>query len=85
MNITISLTPELNAFVKAKVETGRYGSISEVMRQALRLLEQADLRHAAELERLRTAYNEGKASGVAGPYDMERIVEKARERMQSET
>ena len=40
MNVT--LTPELKKFVSAKVRTGRYNSASEVVREALRLLEEHD-------------------------------------------
>ena len=36
--MNVSLTPELEKFVSAKVETGRYSSASEVVREALRLL-----------------------------------------------
>ena len=38
--MNVSLTPQLDAFVRTKVETGRYTSSSEVVREALRLLEQ---------------------------------------------
>ena len=40
--LTVSLTPELQAFITRKVSSGRYGSASEVVREALRLLERAD-------------------------------------------
>jgi len=36
----ISLTPELEAKVKAKVESGLYNNASEVIREALRIMEQ---------------------------------------------
>ncbi len=35
----ISLTPELEARIKAKVETGLYNNASEVIREALRFVE----------------------------------------------
>jgi len=41
--MNVSLTPELDKFVAGKVETGRYNSASEVVREALRLLEEHDL------------------------------------------
>ena len=40
--MNVSLTPELEAFVARKVESGRYNSASEVVREALRLLEDQD-------------------------------------------
>jgi antitoxin ParD1/3/4 len=42
--MNVSLTPELEKFVQQKVESGRYTSASEVVREALRLLEKRDER-----------------------------------------
>jgi antitoxin ParD1/3/4 len=47
--MNVSLTPELEKFVSAKVEGGHYGSASEVVREALRLLEEHDRNRAARL------------------------------------
>lgn len=47
--MNVSLTSELEKFVSAKVESGRYNSASEVVREALRLLEERDLARSAEL------------------------------------
>jgi antitoxin ParD1/3/4 len=47
--MNVSLTPELEKFVNAKVESGRYNSASEVVREALRLLEEHDAARAAQL------------------------------------
>ncbi|GAB3282185.1 type II toxin-antitoxin system ParD family antitoxin [Parahaliea aestuarii] len=38
----VSLTPELEAIVKAKVESGLYNNASEVVREALRFVETHD-------------------------------------------
>jgi len=47
--MNVSLTPELEKFVSAKVESGRYNSASEVVREALRLLEEHDSARAVQL------------------------------------
>jgi antitoxin ParD1/3/4 len=47
--MNVSLTPELDNFVAGKVESGRYNSASEVVREALRLLEERDQARNAQL------------------------------------
>ena len=47
--MNVSLTPELEQFVQTKVESGRYNSASEVVREALRLLEDHEQARAAQL------------------------------------
>ena len=47
--MNVSLTPELEQYVSAKVESGRYNSASEVVREALRLLEEQERVKAAQL------------------------------------
>ena len=48
--MNVSLTPELEKFVTAKVNAGRYNSASEVVREALRLLEENDRVRAHQLK-----------------------------------
>jgi antitoxin ParD1/3/4 len=40
--MNVHLTPELEQLVQRKVKTGRYNSASEVIREALRLMEERD-------------------------------------------
>ena len=40
--MNISLTPKLEGFVKAKVKTGDYNNASEVIREALRVLQERE-------------------------------------------
>jgi antitoxin ParD1/3/4 len=47
--MNVSLTPKLEKFVSNKVESGRYNSASEVVREALRLLEEHDQARASQL------------------------------------
>lgn len=77
-NISISLTPELVGLIKAKVDSGRYTSSSEVIREALRLLERSDTREAESHANLRQAWEEGLASGDAGPLDFKTLKSEAR-------
>jgi antitoxin ParD1/3/4 len=51
--MNVSLTPELEQLVHKKVESGLYVSASEVVREALRLLEERDQLNAMKLEELR--------------------------------
>jgi antitoxin ParD1/3/4 len=61
----VNLTDELDRFVLARVESGRYENASEVVRAALRILERKEQIYEARLAALRTAIDEGDASGVA--------------------
>jgi antitoxin ParD1/3/4 len=60
--MNVSLTPELEGVVHARVQSGRYNSASEVIREALRLLEQHDTLRAVHLNELRSRLDEGLAS-----------------------
>ena len=48
----ISLTPHLEKYVQSKVKSGGYCDASEVVRDALRLLERVDKVEPADLEAL---------------------------------
>ena len=53
MSMNVSLPPELEARVRQRVESGMYGSASEVIREALRLFEAYEQVKAVQLEGLR--------------------------------
>jgi antitoxin ParD1/3/4 len=40
--MNVSLTPQLEAMIRQRVESGRYNNASEVVREALRLLEEQE-------------------------------------------
>jgi antitoxin ParD1/3/4 len=61
----VNLTQELDSFVLARVQSGRFENASEVVRAALRTMEREELVFEAKLEALRAAIDEGDASGVA--------------------
>jgi len=59
--MNVSLTPRLEAMVRQKVESGLYNNASEVVREALRLLEERD-----RLSQLKTAIASGDAQYARG-------------------
>ena len=73
-NTSVALGKHWQLFIEKLVASGRYGSASEVIRTALRLLEQRD----ANIEMLRSPLIEGELSGTAGPLDIDDIKRKAR-------
>lgn len=63
----ISLTPELEAKVKAKVDAGLYNNASEVIREALRFMEQhQELLYQLKLDRLRQEVAKGAVQAEQG-------------------
>ncbi len=81
MNMNVSLTEELASFVKAKVSAGRYASSSEVVREALRLMEKVEQQEAEKLQYLRKAWQDGLDSGDAGEMDFQALKQEARARL----
>ena len=79
--MNISLTPHLEEVVKGKVESGLYNSASEVMREALRLLEERDQLRTLRLEALRREIQKGIDSGEATPLDIEDIKARGHKRL----
>lgn len=79
--MNVSLTPQLEDYVKQKVAAGMYNSVSEVMREALRLLEERDAIKEMKLAALRRDLQEGideLDQGKGTPLDMGDIKAKAR-------
>jgi antitoxin ParD1/3/4 len=82
--MNISLTPQLEKLVKNKVESGLYGSASEVMRDALRLLEERDRIHSLRVEELRAEIKKGFDSGETTPLDVDAIKARGRKRLDAQ-
>ena len=80
--MNVSLTPQLENFIKQKVSTGLYNSVSEVIREALRLLEEKDALKSMKLEVLKNDLQAGIVSldrGEGKPLDIDAIKTKGRE------
>lgn len=67
MASSYALGEHFEKFIKRQVEGGRYASASEVVRDALRLLEEQEQRRAVMLEALRAEVAKGVASGTGRP------------------
>jgi antitoxin ParD1/3/4 len=78
-NTSISLGDHFEGFISRQIESGRYGSASEVIRASLRLLEE----YEQKLGTLRQALIDGESSGSAGKLDMNKVKRKARRRASS--
>ena len=67
---SIALGDHFSAYTRRKVESGEFGSTSEVIRDALRRAEERDVR----IEALRAAIREGEESGPATPFDFDKFL-----------
>lgn len=69
IGMTVNLTPQLEDMVRAMVNSGLYTSASEVVREALRLMEEQDRWRHARLSELREEVRLGLASGPSEVWD----------------
>jgi antitoxin ParD1/3/4 len=79
--VSVALTGEQVAALKAAIETGEYATTSEIVREALRDWQFKRELRQEDIKRLRQLWDEGKASGQAEPFDAERIIAAARARL----
>jgi antitoxin ParD1/3/4 len=80
MPMNISLTPHLEEMIRQKIASGSYNSASEVVREALRLLEQEDQLRSLKMQKLRQDIQEGLDSGPPAVFDPKEIKRIAREK-----
>jgi len=85
MGMNVNLTPQLEEIVRRKVASGMYTSASEVVREALRLLEDQDRMRAVRLERLRGDIRSGLDSGPSEPWAPEEVKQHGRRRRAAST
>jgi antitoxin ParD1/3/4 len=68
-NTSITLGKHFDGFIASQIESGRFNSTSEVIRAALRLLENSE----TKLQVLRKALDEGEQSGIVD-YDYDEFM-----------
>ena len=80
MGMNVNLTPQLEELVRAKVSSGLYTSASEVVREALRLLQEQDQIREAKLGELRAEIRKGLVSGPGENWSPNTVKMRARAR-----
>jgi antitoxin ParD1/3/4 len=81
MTLHVSLPPQLEELVRRRVESGRYGSASEVVREALRLLDEREQHRDTRLTELRQSIRQGLddvAKGRTRELDVESFLDQCR-------
>ena len=78
----LSLPPELEDLVLRKVESGSYSSVSEVVAEALWLLDATDSSRAIRLKQLQTEIQKGLDSVPPSELDFEAIKARGRKRLE---
>lgn len=81
MPSSYTLGEHYEAFVRGLVDSGRYNTASEVLRDALRLLEDAEILRHVRTEELKKLIQEGLDSGDSEPWDAEAMKLEARRRL----
>ena len=69
-NTSVTLGPHFEQFIDRQIADGRFGTVSEVIRAGLRILEERE----ARLEALRLALKEGESSGQAS-YSLQGLID----------
>lgn len=69
-NTSVALSDELTDYARRKVASGEFGSVSEVVRDALRRAAERDTR----IDRLRQLIREGEESGPARAFDWDEFI-----------
>ena len=73
---SVALGPHFEGFIQASIMSGRYNNASEVIRSALRLLEEQEQKILA----LRAAVEDGLNSGIVEDFDSQQFLQQMKER-----
>jgi antitoxin ParD1/3/4 len=79
--VSVALTGEQLATLKAAVESGEYATTSEIVREAIRDWQFKRELRREDVNRLRQLWDEGKASGPSAPLDFDELRREARRRL----
>ena len=83
-SVNVSLPPDLEAFLQSSVQSGRYQSTSDVVRQALRLLERHERERDLAVGQLKAKLEHGAAQAKRGELlDGDEVFEQLRQMLES--
>jgi antitoxin ParD1/3/4 len=85
VGMNVNLTPQLEELVRSKVASGMYSSASEVVREALRLMDDQDRLRAAKLQQLGEDIRQGLNSGPSQAWSAEEVKQEGRARRARKT
>lgn len=78
--VTVTLGPHYEEFIQANIAGGRFNNVSEVIRAALRLMEDEETRLAA----IRAALIEGEESGIVENFDPDQFLKELHARYEAD-
>ncbi len=76
MSTNVSLTPDIEEYAKNLVASGFYGSISEVVREALRLHRKHEDLYLRDMHKELSLAADQIDNGQTEPHDMQEIIER---------
>jgi antitoxin ParD1/3/4 len=80
--VSVALTSEQIAALRAAVDAGEYATTSEIVREAVRDWQMKRELRQEDIRRLRSLWDRGIASGPAGEQDMKALRRDARQRLE---
>ena len=81
--MNVNLSPIFESYIQKKLDEGTYNNASEVIREALRLKMQSDEMYDSKLKALRSAIILGEESGETFPFDIQEIINEAKQEVKS--
>lgn len=85
--ISVALTHQQMADVRAAIDSGEYATPTEILREAVRdwQAKRKSCQSDSDAQRLRQLWDEGKASGDGGPVDFPALRREARSRLKDKS
>jgi len=80
MATSYSIGKHFEEFIEGLIESGRYSTASEVLRDGLRLIEEREERRRAKLDALRAEIQKGFDSGPAEEVDVAEMIKSIKAR-----